>query len=71
MESQHIDEGRIKALFKEALIELLEERKDLLQDAVAEALEDFALGRAMKEAEDSESVDRETVMEALRGSYDR
>ena len=51
----------------EALAEVLEERQDLFAEIVMEALEDFALVRAIQEGEDSEEVSREEVMQVLRG----
>ncbi len=61
------DDIRLKNIFKEALTEVLEERQDLFTEIVMEALEDFALVRAIQEGEDSEEVGREEVMQALRG----
>ncbi|RPI13244.1 MAG: hypothetical protein EHM58_18830 [Ignavibacteriae bacterium] len=39
----------LKSVGKESLIEVLEERKDLLHDAILEVFEDIALSRAMQE----------------------
>ncbi len=61
------DDIRLKNIFKEALAEVLEERQDLFAEIVMEALEDFALVRAIQEGEDSEEVSREEVMQVLRG----
>ena len=61
------DEVRLKNIVKEALAEVLEERQDLFAEIVMEALEDFALVRAIQEGEDSEEVSREEVMQVLRG----
>ena len=46
-----LEEARVKDLFKQALVELLEERRDLFQSVFAEALEDIGLARIMREAE--------------------
>ncbi len=51
-----LEEARVKDLFKQALVELLEERRDLFQSVFAEALEDIGLARAVHEAEASETV---------------
>ncbi len=61
------DEARLKNIVKEALTEVLEERQDLFAEIVMEALEDFALVRAIQEGEDSEEVSREEVMQLLCG----
>jgi len=60
-----LGEGRIKELLKEAVLEVLEERRDLIYDALAEAMEDFALAKAIQEGESSESVTREQVFQTL------
>ncbi|MBI1927252.1 hypothetical protein HYR99_23795 [Candidatus Poribacteria bacterium] len=62
-----IDEERIKAIFKQAIFELFQERKDLLYDLLAEVFEDFALVNAIKEGESTESVSREEVFKILEG----
>ncbi|MBM4045983.1 MAG: hypothetical protein FJ279_12775 [Planctomycetes bacterium] len=61
------EEQRIKELVKQALLELIEERKDLLYDSLAEALEDVALVKAIKEGEASEPVGRAEVFRILEG----
>jgi hypothetical protein len=60
-----LDEGRIKEIFKEAVLEVLEERRDLIYDVLAEAMEDFALAKAIQEGESTESVTREQVFQTL------
>ena len=65
MSEMPLDEGRIKELMKEAVLEVLEERRDLIYDVLAEAMEDFALAKAIKEGESSESVTREQVFQTL------
>ena len=60
-----LDEGRVKELLKQALIEVLEERRDLIYDVLAEVMEDFALVKAIQEGESTESVTRGEVFETL------
>lgn len=60
-----IDEGIIKKLFKEALVEVLEERKDLLHELLAEVIEDIALARAIQEGEDTVPVSKQEVLKLL------
>jgi hypothetical protein len=43
-----IDDARRKAFFKTALVEVLEEHKDLRRDAIEETLEDIALPHAIE-----------------------
>ena len=62
-----LDETQIKELFKQAFVELLQERRDLVYELVAEIIEDFALLRAIKEGEDTATVRREEVFRVLEG----
>lgn len=63
-----LDETQIKDLFKQAFEELLQERKDLLYELLAEIIEDFGLLRAIKEGEDTATVPREEVFQILEGA---
>ncbi len=60
-----IDEERIKELFKQALLEVLHERRDLIYDVFAEVIEDVALAKSIKEGESTEPVSREEVFQTL------
>ncbi|MFK5971079.1 MAG: hypothetical protein QM487_13305 [Candidatus Marithrix sp.] len=60
-----IEESKIKLIFKTALIEVLDERRDLLVEAVEEALEDVAFLSAIKEGETSDIVSRQEVFKIL------
>lgn len=59
------DENKLKEVFKQAFAELLQERRDLLYDVFAEVLEDIGLANAIKEAENTEIVDRDRVFRIL------
>jgi len=63
-----LDEGRVKELFKQAVLEVLEERRDLIYDVLAEVMEDFALAKAIEEGESTESVKREKVFQTFEGA---
>jgi hypothetical protein len=63
----NFDEEKLKDLLKSALVEVLEERRDLLQDIVEEAIEDFALARAIEQGITSEPVSRDEVFAILEG----
>lgn len=62
------DETQLKAVFKAALVEVMEERRDLIRDAVEEALEEIALARAIEEGKDSETVSRDEVFALLESA---
>jgi hypothetical protein len=55
------EESKLKLIFKSALIEVLDERRDLL----VEAIEDIALLNAIKEGELSDTVSRDDVFRLL------
>jgi ribosomal protein L12E/L44/L45/RPP1/RPP2 len=65
MVAASISESQLKDVLKAALIEVLEERSDLLRDVLAEVMEDVALGRAIQEGETSGAVSRDEVFRAL------
>ena len=59
------DETRLKALLKEALVEVLEQRREWFLTLVVEALEDIALVQAIKEGETTEIVSRDEIFDLL------
>jgi hypothetical protein len=65
MVAPSVSETQLKDALKLALIEVLEERSDLLRDVLAEVMEDVALVRAIQEGEGSEPVSRDEVFRAL------
>lgn len=60
-----IDDKQLKNVLKEAMLELLQERKDIFQEAMAEVLEDYALVRAIDEGLTSETASRDEVFAVL------
>jgi hypothetical protein len=67
MSSLSVDEGKLKDLLKAAIIEVLEERKDLVRDLLEEALEDIGLVRAIEAGEQTGTVSRDEVFKVLEG----
>jgi hypothetical protein len=65
MDQNLLDDAKIKELFKTALAEMLEERRDLLVGAVEEALEDLGLARAIREGEGTCEVSQQEVFSSL------
>ena len=63
-----LDEKQLKDVVKQAVAELLQERKDLLYELVAQILEDMALLKAIKEGEDTATTPREEVLQVLGGT---
>jgi hypothetical protein len=65
MEEGSISDDRIKELFKSAIVEVLEERGDLLREALAEAIEDVALVRAIDDGMNTGRITRDEVFTLL------
>jgi hypothetical protein len=63
------EDERLKAIFKTALLEVLEERKDLLRDVIEETLDDIALARAIEAGQRTEEVSRREVLSLLEGGH--
>ena len=59
------EERRLKGLLKSALTEVLEERGDLLREAVRESFEDVALLRAIQAGEKSQFTSRRKIFQRL------
>ena len=64
-----VDAEKLKDLFKTAVLEVLEERKELLRDLIEETLEDIALARAIEQGQRSEEVSRSEVNSLLEGGH--
>ncbi len=66
--STSTDDTRMKDLFKQAMLELLTERRDDFYELFSEALEDILMVYAIREGEDSETVSKTEVLRALGGA---
>ena len=65
MELHGISKIELKNIMKEAVISALVERKDLLQDAVSEAILDMKLGLAIEEGDIGEYVPESEILSKL------
>ena len=65
MTIQLTDSEQVKDLFKQALLEILQEERELFYDLFAEIIEDMALVKAIKAGEESEVVSRDEVFALL------
>ncbi len=65
--STNLDEIRIKTLFKEALVEVIEENQELVSSILIDALEDIGLSRAIEEGDKSQTVSRDEIFKVLSG----
>lgn len=62
----NVSKDDLKELIQEAFNDVLTKRKDILEDAVSEALLDIKFGLAMEEADTGEYVTEESVMDKLQ-----
>ena len=62
-----INQAQLKNIIKTALVEVLEERQDLLYDAIEDAIEDVAFARAIEEGESTKLVAREEIFKLFEG----
>lgn len=60
-----LNENQLKDLLKQAIIEILQDKRSFLYDTLAEVLEDMGLVNAIKEGDSSELVSKEDVFQAL------
>jgi len=67
MSQMALDEEKLKELLKTALVEVLEERKEVLRDLIEEALEDIALARAIEQGQRTQDASRSEVFSVLEG----
>jgi hypothetical protein len=67
MATLSLKDQHTKDLMKQALLELLQERRDLFTGLFEDLIEDVGLANALREAEGSEVVDEREVLKALGG----
>ena len=68
MATLSVEESKLKRAFKEALVEVLQEKSDLVRDIFEEALEDATFIKAIQAGELTKPVTRAQVMRALGAS---
>jgi hypothetical protein len=61
-----VEERQLKGLLKIAVTEVLEERQDLLRNALRESLEEMALIRAIRLGEKSPLTRREKIFQRFK-----
>ena len=56
---------QLKTLLKAAIIEILQEQKEVFTALIIEAMEDIALAKAIEEGENTEIASREAIFNIL------
>ena len=65
MSETTLDTNQLKELLKTAIVEILQEQKEVFTDIIVEAMEDIALVKAIEEGESTETVSREAIFKIL------
>lgn len=65
METISISRKELKQIIRETFVDVLSERRDLISDAVLEAIEDIGLAKAMEEGQTGELVKLEEFKKKL------
>jgi hypothetical protein len=65
IQTSDISKTELTEIVKKAVIAVLTERKDLLEDAFSEAILDMKLGLAMEKADTGEYVSEEIILPKL------
>jgi superfamily I DNA/RNA helicase len=60
-----IDDDKLKQLLKEAIIEAIEEKRNLFYDLIVDAVEDIAIVRAIQEGENTETISKQEIFNIL------
>jgi len=68
MDNITVSSDELKRLMRETFIDVLSERKDLIETAVIEAIEDIGLGIAMEEGRTGEYIDEKEFIRKLEGT---
>jgi len=59
------ESDELKEVFKAAIVEVLQERQELVREILEEIIEDIAFSKAIAEGEQTPRVSRESVFEVL------
>jgi hypothetical protein len=62
-----ISESQAKALLKEVLVELIEERRDLFFEVMLEVIKEIGLVNAIREGRQDDLIGEDQVLATLRG----
>lgn len=65
METITISRNELKKIIRETFVDVLTKRKDLIEDAIIEAMEDMGLAIAMEQGRTGEYIDNEEFAKKL------
>jgi hypothetical protein len=61
-----MDESKLKELMKQALFEVLEDRKEVIYETLCDVIEDIGLAHAITEGEATEAVGKQEILDILQ-----
>jgi len=61
------DSSKLKEIFKQAIIEAIEEKKEMVHDLLVDAMEDLAMIHAIQQGEKTGAASRNKVFDILEG----
>ena len=61
-----VDESKLKEVIKQALVEVLEDRKGIIYELLSEIIEDIALAHAIREGEATGQVSKREILDSFR-----
>ena len=59
-------DDKLKEVFKSAIVEVLQERQELVREILGDIIEDIAFSKAIAEGEQTPRVSRDAVFEVLK-----
>ena len=62
-----VEEKRMRKIMKDVLVEMMTEKKHLFYDLIREAIEEVALGKAIKEGRKDQYVAESKIRKILEG----
>lgn len=65
METITISRNELKKIIRETFVDVLTKRKDLIEDAIIEAIEDMGLATAMEQGRTGEYIDNKEFAKKL------
>ena len=68
MSTISVEEVHLKDLVKEAILALMNERRDELEEIFAEVIQDVALAKAIEEGESTETVSKAEILQVLEST---
>ena len=60
-----VTDDKLKQVLKEIMVDLIQDKKNIMSEIVSDALEDVGLARAIKQGRKNKFVDESKILEVL------